>query len=449
MHIEQFYDKPLAHASYAIISDGKMAVIDPGRNPEQYYAFAERHNADIVAVIETHPHADFVSSHLQIHEEKGAPIYVSSLTNSSYPSEAFDDGAEIKLGSITLSALNTPGHSPDSITIIAKDENGEEVAAFTGDTLFIGDCGRPDLRENAGNVQAKRRELADMMYNSLREKYSILPNAMKVYPAHGAGSLCGKNLSSKRVSTIGEEKASNWSLQDMSKEEFAEQLLEGQPFIPHYFSHAVSLNSQGADNINEALSRVNRVQAIEDDGNIVLDTRSPAEFRQGHNKNAINIEYKPNAKFETWLGAILKPEEKFHLIAADADRREKVLERIAKIGYEGNILTAGIENSDEVKEAEFDQEAFTNDMDSYTILDVRQPGEVASQAIFDNAVSIPLAELRSRVDELDRSKPIVVHCAGGYRSPAAVCIIENAYPDATVIDMGSAIAQFKGNARLN
>lgn len=209
MKIKQFEYKPLAHYSYAIISDGKMAVIDPERDASQYYAFAKANNATITAIIETHPHADFVSSHLEMHQETGATIYASKKVGADYPHQPFDDGDDLELGGITLSSINTPGHSPDSITIVARDD--KQTALFTGDTLFIGDVGRPDLREKAGNMKAKREELAQMMYDTITTKFKDLPDDAIIYPAHGAGSLCGKGMSDASSSTLGDERSSNWA----------------------------------------------------------------------------------------------------------------------------------------------------------------------------------------------------------------------------------------------
>ena len=225
MEIKQFEDKNLAHYSYAIVSNEEVALIDPSRNPQLYYDFAKQHHAKITTVIETHPHADFVSCHLEINKTTEAKIYVSKLLSAEYTHQTFDDGDVIKLGNIALKALNTPGHSPDSISIVAIDENGKQQAVFTGDTLFIGDCGRPDLRESAVAITAARQELAKQMYHSLRNKLMTLPDDVLVYPAHGAGSLCGKGLSAANTSTIGAEKSSNWSLQNMSEEDFVKELL--------------------------------------------------------------------------------------------------------------------------------------------------------------------------------------------------------------------------------
>ena len=206
MIIEQFYDKLLAHGSYAIISDGKMALVDPARDVQPYLDFAKTHNAEIVAIFETHPHADFVSSHVELHDLTGANIYVSKLVGADYDHVAFDEGDTLEMGDITFRCLHTPGHSPDSISILAE-ENGKAHAIFTGDTLFVGDVGRPDLREGVGNLTAAKRDLAEAMYNTTREKLLPLEDEVLVYPAHGAGSLCGKNLSDDLFSTMGEEKA--------------------------------------------------------------------------------------------------------------------------------------------------------------------------------------------------------------------------------------------------
>ena len=226
MKVIQFEDKPLAHYSYAIISGNDIALVDPARDPKPYYKLAEKHKAKIKAVFETHPHADFVSSPLQIHKETGAKIYVSKMVGANYPHTTFDDGDKLKLGDVTFSAINTPGHSPDSITIIAKDI--EDYAMFSGDTLFIGDVGRPDLREKAGNMKAKREELAKSMYQTMQTKFNDLPDRTVVYPAHGAGSLCGKNMSTDASSTLGRERKENWAFKNLTEDEFVNHILTDQ-----------------------------------------------------------------------------------------------------------------------------------------------------------------------------------------------------------------------------
>lgn len=221
-----------------------MILIDPARNPQPYYDYAKQHDAQIVGIIETHPHADFVSSHLEIAEATGAIVYVSKLVHAQYPHQTFDEGDQIEIGKIRLSAINTPGHSPDSISVKIEYEDKIE-AVFTGDTLFIGDCGRPDLREGAGNIKATRHDLAKQMYHSLRDKLATLPGETTVYPAHGAGTLCGKSLSKAQSSTIAAERQTNWSLQEATEEEFVENLLADQPFVPLYFPYDVELNRKG------------------------------------------------------------------------------------------------------------------------------------------------------------------------------------------------------------
>src|SRR3984885_6333647 len=275
MIIQQFYDKGLAHGSYAIIRTGKMIVVDPARDPQAYYDFASQHDADIVGVIETHPHADFVSSHLEIHQTTGAIIYTSKLTGAGYPHESFDDGDVISLDDIKLKAINTPGHSPDSICILVEDENGYEKALFTGDTLFVGDVGRPDLRENAGNITAKKEELARQMYHSTRDRLMKLPHGVIVYPAHGPGSLCGKNMSPDLQSTIGRELRENYALQLMDELTFVKILTADQPFIPKYFGRDVELNKKGASGFSESISHILRLKGrvtIEKD-TLVIDSR--------------------------------------------------------------------------------------------------------------------------------------------------------------------------------
>ncbi|MDX5443247.1 MAG: MBL fold metallo-hydrolase, partial [Hymenobacteraceae bacterium] len=401
MNIHQFYDKGLAHASYAIISDNKMAVVDPARDPQPYYDFAKEHNAEIVAVFETHPHADFVSSHREIAEKTGATIYTSKLLGADYTHKTFDDGDELKLGNITLRALNTPGHSPDSISILLLDENGKQHTVFTGDSLFIGDVGRPDLRENVGNMKAKREELAKQMYATTNNVFRKLEKDVVVYPAHGAGSLCGKNLSSDTSSTIGRELETNYALQPMSEEQFVKTLLEDQPFIPKYFGHDVSLNKAGAPNFEESLKQVPRLNknAVLEKDVLVIDTRPQATYKKGHLQNSINL--MEGGKFETWLGSIVGPEEKFYLIAEDEKTLDSVIRKTAKIGYEGNIKGALLapDNLPETSE-ETDLQDFKNNPDKYTIVDIPNTAEHKHGKNIEKAIAIPLPELRERLNEI-------------------------------------------------
>jgi hydroxyacylglutathione hydrolase len=444
MDIIQFEDKNLAHYSYAIISEGQIALVDPARDPEEYYKLANERAANIIAVVETHPHADFVSGHLEIHKATGAVIYVSKLLSADYDHKTFDEGDNIRIGNITLKALNTPGHSPDSICIVAVNEAGKEEAVFTGDTLFIGDCGRPDLRENAGAITAGRRQLASLMYHSLRDKLMMLADDVLVYPAHGAGSLCGRGLSENNTSTIGIEKASNWSLQKLSEEEFIEELLRNQPFVPKYFTYDVDLNKKGAENFKKSISGINISETIPSELNdhIIIDARDRSLFAKGHFKNAINL--MNDAKFETWLGSIIAPHEKFYLIA---EREEEVLSligRVARIGYEPQVLRAFI--TKEMKgetTSPLNLNTFRENTGNFTVLDVRNPSEVEENVYFEGSINIPLYELRERVNEIPTGKPLVVHCAGGYRSAAGASIIKAKLNGASqVFDLSEAIKTF-------
>jgi hydroxyacylglutathione hydrolase len=440
MIIHQFYDKGLAHASYAIIRNNKMVLIDPARDPQPYYDFAKLHEAAIVGVIETHPHADFVSSHLEIYQTTGAIIYCSKLVGAAYPHESFDDGDIIQLTDIKLKAINTPGHSPDSICILLQDETGHDHSLFTGDTLFVGDVGRPDLRENVGNITKKKEELAKQLFHSLREKLMVLPHHVTVYPAHGPGSLCGKNMSPDLHSTVGREIRENYALQITDEDEFVEVIATDQPFVPHYFEFDVNLNKKGAPAYQPSINSVPRSGDIESDI-LIIDTRPNQEFINGHIKGAINLQ--DGGKFETWLGSIVQPHEPYYLIAATNEALDEVIKKAAKIGYEHNIKAALLlpVNAD-VSFKDTDLATFKASPDNYTIVDVRNWSEIDHGKIFANALTIPLPELRSRLNEIPAGKPIMVHCAAGYRSAAATSIIAAKITSTPVYDLSEAITGF-------
>lgn len=446
MTIKQYNDKPLSHLSYAIVSNGKMAVVDPARDPKPYYEFAEENNAKIVAVFETHPHADFVSSHLQIHKETGATIYVSKLVGADYPHKAFDEGDELKMEDVTFKCIHTPGHSPDGITIHATEKTSNKEAIFTGDTLFIGDVGRPDLREKAGNMTAKRKELAQAMYKTMVTKFNHLSDNVWVYPAHGAGSLCGKNMSEETTSTLGNERMTNWAFQEQTEEEFVNEILEGQPFIPSYFGHDVDINKTGAENFRSSVSNIPLHLNIEslDTEAPIIDTRSEADFKANHISGSINIMARnENDKIETWIGAIIQPDEEFYLVINSISDYDEIISRIAKIGYESQIkavLTLGqteLESSDDFNYADFKKNP-----DQYTIIDIRNVNEFEKSQKFESAKNHPLNELRESAKSISTDKPIVVHCAGGYRSAAGSSIIERIFPDATVYDLSEKIKDY-------
>ncbi|MFT4095401.1 MAG: MBL fold metallo-hydrolase [Niabella sp.] len=444
MKIEQFEDKNLSHYSYAILSECEQQVvlIDPSRNPQPYYEFAETYNAKIIGVIETHTHADFVSSHLEIAEATGANIYVSERVKALYPHIAFDEGDSVTFGKIRLSAINTPGHSPDSICILLE-HNGAQKAVFTGDTLFIGDCGRPDLRENAGSIRLDKNELAKMMYHSLHEKLATLNDDVVVYPAHGAGTLCGKNLSSMPHNTIGAEKQTNWSLQPQTADAFVKELLADQPFIPAYFPFDVELNRKGAPPFRESINSIvisDPLPQLKED-TWIIDTRPEADYKAGSLPYSVNL--MSSGKFETWLGAIIVPGEPFYLAAGNHDERHDAIARAATIGYEAQIKAAFIINRGPVKLKPLDVAQFRKHIAGYTIIDVRNNEEVKLNRIFENSIGIPLGCLRQGISKIPLNKPIVVHCAGGYRSAAASSLIRAIIPaDVDVYDLGEAVKLF-------
>lgn len=444
MDIQQFEDKGLAHYSYAIYSEivKEVVLIDPARDITPYLEYAKSLQATITTVIETHPHADFISSHLELHRTLGAKIYCSALTGAAYPHEPFDEGMKMKVGNITLKALNTPGHSPDSISILLT-YGGIDRAVFTGDTLFIGDCGRPDLREDAGHITADRTTLAKQMYHSLRDKLLVLGDDVLVYPAHGAGTLCGKSLSDADSSTMAIEAVSNWSLQPSTEADFVAALLSQQPFIPKYFPYDVAINREGAPDLQPSLDKVPVVTGtLAPEANIaIIDSRPAATFKSGHLPHAINLQN--GGKFETWLGSILAPDEPFYLLAANDTELQQLIRKTAKIGYEINIKAAAIAPEGTVTMDAMPLAGFREHPEEYTIVDVRMETEITEDPIFEGALAIPLDQLRERISEIPTGKPVVVHCAGGYRSAAGSSIVAAALKEKVkVYDLGDAVNEF-------
>ncbi|GAA5027031.1 MBL fold metallo-hydrolase [Marivirga lumbricoides] len=445
MNIKHFYDQALAQGSFAIESDGKVALVDPSRDITPYVQFAEENNAKIVAVFETHPHADFISSHLEIQEKFKAEIYINEKVGVSYDFTPMKHGDEVQIGKVTFKALFTPGHSPDHNSYLLIDENGKQEAVFTGDSLFVGDVGRPDLREGAGNIQASRKELAGMMYNTVNTIFKDLADDTIVYPAHGAGSLCGKNMSSDLTSTIAREKANNWAFQIKDKAKFIDAFLEGQSFIPKYFPNSVEVNRRGATELEEAIKKVEKKEGAEIPSDaLIIDTQPQEAFKKSHLKGAINIQNKKDDKFETWLGSIVGPNEKYYLVAQNNKDLDFAIYRAAKIGYESNLIAAVVQPKGEtVQDPQINLEDFRKNPDAYTIIDIRNSSEVADGKFFQSAKNIPLPELRERTSEIDKQKPIIIHCAGGYRSATGFSIVKRLLPDAKVYDLSDAVEEFK------
>jgi len=442
MLIHQFYDKGLAHGSYAIVSEGQMAVIDPTRNPAQYIDFAKQHACKILAIIQTHPHADFVSGFLELSHLTSANIYVSNLYGAEFTHVGVMHLDEIKLGKSVLRILFTPGHSPDSISVLAIDEDGKENSVFTGDTLFIGDVGRPDLRENVGNLKATKEKLAIDMYSSTRRILMLLPSATEVYPAHGAGSLCGKSLSADLRSTIGREVATNYALQNMDEASFVKTLLADQPFMPKYFGYNVGLNKKGAPDYKSSIDAVPILpEGSELPSNaMIVDVRDELSFKKGHIKGAFNIQ--EGGKFETWLGSIISPDEEFYLVGSSISQLEVALDKCAKIGYEALVIGMVVNAKGTIV---YDDKISADELknkEDYVLVDLRNYGEYNDRVIFPNAIHIPLPELRERLSEIPTGKPIVVHCAAGYRSAAGQSIIKKSHPDWEVLDLSDDVKLF-------
>ncbi|WP_353719031.1 MBL fold metallo-hydrolase [Dyadobacter sp. 676] len=442
--IEQFEVKGLAHFSYAVRAGARVIVIDPQRNPAVYYDYARKKYAEITGIIETHPHADFVSAHQEMQKKLNVPVYASSLTQAKYRKTAFDDGNAIKLSdNVTLRSLYTPGHAPDHISVVLA-EDGRDKVVFSGDALFIGDVGRPDLREFSKKTEAQRQRLAEMMYDTVHNKFAKLADDVVVYPAHGAGSLCGKSIRKALSSTIGEEKQSNYAFETRPKEEFVKLLLSDQPFIPAYFKYDVELNMAGAPELKSGLAAVRRLaRNYRPEANAtVIDARPANLFKASYIPDAVNIQG-DGAGFVTWLGTIVHPDTTFYLVAQDEQALQTALEKTALIGYESKVKGAFTYDAKDGEQfAAFDRAGFDPKANRYTYVDVRTTREAQQTPLFENALNIPLQDLEKRLSEIPTDKPILVSCASGYRSATASSLLRKRLPDAKVYDLGPDVAEY-------
>ncbi len=437
MILRQYYLGCLAHASYLIADQvgGQAAVVDPQRDIDQYLAEAAELRCEIRHVFLTHMHADFVAGHLELRDRVGATIHLGSQASAEYRFTPMADGDEVRLGEVRLSVLETPGHSPESISILVFDpehDRDSPCAVLTGDTLFIGDVGRPDLRAALG-WSADR--LASLLYDSLREKLLPLPDETLVYPAHGAGSLCGKNLSTDTVSTIGVQRAYNYALQPMSRERFIEIVTADQPDTPAYFTYDAVLNSRERATLEETLTRelqplsLDQLLEMMGDGAQLLDTREQSEFEGAHIRGAVNIGL--SGSFATWCGTVLDPGRPVVLVT-DRGREEEAATRLGRIGFDNvaGYLAGGMQRLDAepglVERIERVTAGSVAEQleapDPPVLVDVRTPGEW-SEAHIDGAVNLPLARLADRIGELPADRPLVIYCASGYRSAIAVSLL--------------------------
>lgn len=428
MYIEQLYTNCLAEAAYYIESEGEAAIIDPLRETEPYLELAEKREARIRYVFETHFHADFVSGHLDLSRKTGAPIIYGPEANPDYEVYRAKDGEIFTIGKVKLKALHTPGHTPESTCFLLFDEEGKEHAVFTGDTLFVGDVGRPDLLDGVMEPE----ELAGRLYDSLNKKIKTLPDSVIVYPAHGPGSACGKNIGKETFSTIGHQKKFNYALKDMDRKEFIAKVTDGMLPPPQYFFEDARINKQGYDPIDKVIREnsqplsVGRFREEIKKGARILDTRKADDFEKGFIPGSVNIGL--NGQFAVWVGTLIDINKKLVLVTEPGKEEESVL-RLARVGYENvaGFLKGGVSAWDEKLEtvnsisAENIREIPGT---SRKVLDVRKPGEW-NQGHLKGATFLPLGDFPDNLKGLDKNSPYTVHCGGGYRSMTAISIMKN------------------------
>ncbi|MFD1188335.1 MBL fold metallo-hydrolase [Pontibacter rugosus] len=448
MKVEQIYTGCLAQGAYYIESKGEAAIIDPLREIKPYLTKAEQNGATIKYVLETHFHADFVSGHLDLARSTGAPIIFGPNASPSFDAHIAADGEEFRVGDVTIKVLHTPGHTMESTTYLLKDEHGKDYALFTGDTLFIGDVGRPDL---AAKSDLTQEQLAAHLYDSLRNKIMPLADEVIVYPAHGAGSACGKNMSKETSDTLGNQKQTNYALRaDMTKEEFVKEVTDGLLPPPGYFPMNVQMNRDGYENIDTVMQQ--GLQALTPDafeaaatetGALVLDTRKPQEFAKGFVPGSINIGI--DGGFAPWVGALIPDVKQPILFIAEEGREEEVVTRLARVGFDytfgylkGGFVAwqAAGKVADKIQSipAETLASLYEQDKQIY-IIDVRKPGEFSSEHLTP-ALSKPLDFLNEHLAELPKDQTLYIHCAGGYRSMIAASILKARGFDKLVDVMG-------------
>lgn len=432
MYVEQLYTGCLAEAAYYIESNGEAAIIDPMRETEPYLELLKKRGAKLKYVMETHFHADFVSGHLDLAKQTGAKLIFGPTAQPSYSSYVAEDGERFELGDVEIQVLHTPGHTMESSTFLLIDENEKNHAVFTGDTLFIGDVGRPDL---AVKSDLTKEDLAGLLFESLKNKILPLADEVIVYPGHGAGSQCGKNLSSETVSTIGEQRKFNYALQPMSKAEFVDVVTDGIAAPPAYFPENARINREGYQNIDEVLERnmnpltLEQFEAAINDGALVLDTRHENLFEEGSLRYSMNIPL--NGQYAVWVGSLIPIDKPLVLITEPGKEHESVL-RLARVGFENVVgyLEGGTETWEQSGKAvqtvtSIEPEEMMNYIHSgYELLDVRRSTEAETEHV-SGAINISLVELENRLGELDKEQKYVIHCAGGYRSMIASSILIN------------------------
>ncbi len=437
----EYYLGCLSHASYLVgdESSGRAVVVDPQRDISGYLRDAAAHGLRIERVIETHFHADFLSGHLELAAATGGTICYGEGAEAEFPIEPLADGQVLDLGDVRIEVRATPGHTPESISLVVYQRAGDKVpyGVLTGDTLFIGDVGRPDLLASEG-ISAE--ELARQLYRSLHTKLLALPDETRVYPAHGAGSACGRHLSTETSSTMGEQRRTNYALAPMSEDDFVRIVTEGQPTAPLYFPFSASRNRQARELLDEEAQSpplsVDEVVSLQEDGAVILDTRDPAEYAAGHLPRSLNVGLA--GRFAEYAGDVLRPHDRIVLVSEEGQEQEAKV-RLGRIGFD-NVVG----HLDEPIQAFMDHPELVVQASRLTVpeliermgepcdlllLDVRDPGEAEEGAI-EGSVNLPLARLLSRIDEVDRSRPVLAYCASGYRSSVAASVLRSSgHPD--------------------
>jgi glyoxylase-like metal-dependent hydrolase (beta-lactamase superfamily II)/rhodanese-related sulfurtransferase len=436
MILQQFYLGCLAHASYLVGDESSRvaAVVDPQRDVDQYLAFADEHGLTIRHVILTHLHADFIAGHLELRDRAGATIYLGAKAKAEYAFTPLGDGDRIELGRVRLEAIETPGHTPESISIAVHDLDQSATsphAVLTGDTLFVGDVGRPDLRVALGWSAA---DLGGLLYESLQHKLLPLPDASLVYPAHGAGSLCGRAISKETVSTIGEQRRLNYALQPMTKQAFVDLVTADQPEAPPYFTYDAVLNSKERPTLDAALAAglqpmtLSQVLDLQRAGGQVLDTRDPGDFAAAHLTGSINVGL--GGQYATWAGTVLDHDHPIAIIS-DPGRENESAVRLGRIGFDHVVgyLQDGLRSLAARPDLTASTERVSPQLAAERLahgavaLDVRTPREREERRV-GGSLHIPLTQLEHRLAEIPRDKPILVYCAGGYRSSIAASVMQ-------------------------
>lgn len=449
MNVEQIYTGCLAQGAYYITSNGEAAIVDPLREVQPYLERLERDGVKLKYIFETHFHADFVSGHLDLSKKTGAPIVYGPTAKPSFDFIPAADGQEFKVGDVTIKVLHTPGHTMESATFLLKDEKGKDYAIFSGDTLFIGDVGRPDLAQKAASMTME--QLAGTLYHSLRDKIMTLADDVIVYPAHGAGSACGKNMSKETVSTIGNQKQFNYALRaNMTEEEFVKEVTDGLLPPPAYFGMNVAMNKQGYESFDTVLNNGMRALtakefevAAEETGALLLDTRNNAEVAKGYIPQSINIAL--NGEFAPWVGALIVDVKQPILLIAEVGKEAETVTRLSRVGFD-NVLghlkggfeswaKAGLE-VDTIKRISAEEFAAKVKIGEDVVVDVRKESEYAAEHLED-AYSKPLAYINEWVKDVNPNEHFYMHCAGGYRSMIAASILQaRGYRNFTEVEGG-------------